>query len=675
LLLGQRNNIKTQYNGIRLAFQAILFENISTMTYYYSILVATTQYHGQTGLTYSSDYRLPVGAVVNVPMRNRMVLGIVEKKVDKPGFVTKNITEIYPIPVLPAEILTTIYWLNEYYPAPLGTIVQLFLPKTLHLKDVTEIPDYHPEKINSAKFKLPPLNKEQKIVIRALRQGSYILHGETGSGKTRIYQELSRNCIQAGKSVIILTPEISLTSQLSKNFINTFKSQVILVHSRLTPKAKRDSWLRTLTSLNPLIIIGARSAIFYPVKNIGAIIIDEAHEPAYKQEQSPAYQTVRVASKLAQLHNAILLLGSATPSIVDYFIAQQKKSQILRMQQSAVGTRQINISVIDLKDPSEFTRSSFISDKLLTVMNDALAKQEQILLFLNRRGTARSIICQNCGWQALCPNCDVALVYHGDSHSFRCHSCSYKMSSISSCPICKKTDIIFKSIGTKAIVSEVERLFPKARVQRFDNDNLKADRFEQQYIKVFRGGVDIIVGTQTLAKGLDLPKLAVVGVIIADTSLYTPDYTSQERLYQLISQVIGRIGRGYRRGQAVIQTYLPTNPVLKAAINNQWDDFYKTELAERQRFTFPPYCYLLKLACKRHSRQSAQTAATNLAKQLKEQALKIQINGPAPAFHEKTAKLYEWQLIIKAKQRSELIKVIKLLPNGWTYDIDPINLL
>jgi primosomal protein N' (replication factor Y) len=234
---------------------------------------------------------------------------------------------------------------------------------------------------------------------------------------------------------------------------------------------------------------------------------------------------------------------------------------------------------------------------------------------------------------------------------------------------------LFKGIGTKAIVNEVERLLPRARVQRFDNDNLKAERFEQQYNKVFQGNVDILVGTQTLAKGLDLPKLAVVGVIIADTSLYTPDYTSQERLYQLISQVIGRIGRGYRYGQAIIQTYSPTNPVLRAAINKQWDDFYNTELAERRRFMFPPFCYLLKLVCKRSNRQNAQNTATKLAAELRKKNLKIQINGPTPAFREKVARQFEWQLIIKSKDRGELIKVIKLLPNGWSYDIDPINLL
>jgi primosomal protein N' (replication factor Y) len=308
-------------------------------------------------------------------------------------------------------------------------------------------------------------------------------------------------------------------------------------------------------------------------------------------------------------------------------------------------------------------------------MNEALAKQEQILLFLNRRGTARSIICQNCGWQALCPNCDTALIYHGDSHKFRCHSCSYQITSISSCPICHATNILFKGIGTKAIVNEVERLLPRARVQRFDNDNLKTERFEQQYKKVFQGEVDILVGTQTLAKGLDLPKLAVVGVIIADTSLYTPDYTSQERLYQLISQVIGRVGRGYRHGQAVIQTYSPANPVLKAAISRQWDDFYNTELEERQRFMFPPFCYLLKLTCKRSRRLNSQNSVTKFATELRKKNLKIQINGPTPAFHEKVARQFEWQLIIKSKDRGELIKVIKLLPNGWSYDIDPINLL
>jgi primosomal protein N' (replication factor Y) len=660
-----------------LAFQAILFDNINIMKKYYLVLVASMQFHGQAGLTYCSDQTIAVGSVVSVPLRNRLVLGIIEKKVLKPKFATKEITEIFPLPVLPDEIITTLQWLKSYYPATLGSIVQLFMPKSLSLKDIEAINEpTGPLAIKSQRISLPPLNNEQLAVMKALgKSGSYILHGDTGSGKTRIYQEFSKNCIKLGKSVIILTPEISLTSQLSKNFMDNFNSQVMLVHSQLTPKQRRETWLKTLVSTKPLIIIGARSAIFYPLKNIGAIIIDEAHEPAYKQEQSPYYQTVRVASKLVGLHRATLILGSATPSIVDYFIAQQKKSQILRMQESAAGLRQVKFEVIDLKDRTSFNHSSFISDKLLSAMNESLAKKEQVLLFLNRRGTARSIICQNCGWQALCPNCDITLVYHGDSHTFRCHSCSFKIASISSCPLCNDTNIVFKSIGTKAIVSEVERLLPKAKVQRFDNDNLKTDRFEQQYKKVFRGDVDILVGTQTLAKGLDLPKLAVVGVIVADTSLYTPDYTSQERLYQLINQVIGRIGRGYRQGQAIIQTYSPANPVLQAAINKQWDSFYATELEERRHFMFPPYCYLLKLSIKRSHQQNAQTSAENLAVLLKEKNLKIQVNGPAPAFHEKIAKLYEWQLIIKAKQRGELIKVINLLPNGWTYDIDPINLL
>lgn len=644
------------------------------MKYYYSILVATTLYHGQEGLTYNSNQPAAIGSIVNVPLRDRMVLGIIEKEVVKPGFVTKEIKEIFPLPVLPDEIITTIHWLSTYYPAPLGAIVKLFLPKSLRLEDIDKI--IVNQRVKSKLLKLPSLNEEQVIVMRALQKsGSYILHGDTGSGKTRIYQELSRICLKAGKSVVILTPEISLTSQLSKNFIDVFNSKVMLVHSQLTPKDRRETWLKTLLSKEPLIIIGARSAIFYPLSMIGAIIIDESHEPAYKQEQSPYYQTVRVASKLTQLHHAILILGSATPSIVDYYIAQQKNSQILRMQQSAAGVRHIDISVIDLKDRTEFNNSPIISDKLLSAMNEALAKQEQILLFLNRRGTARSIICQNCGWQAICPNCDTALIYHGDSHKFRCHSCSYQITSISSCPICHATNILFKGIGTKAIVNEVERLLPRARVQRFDNDNLKTERFEQQYKKVFQGEVDILVGTQTLAKGLDLPKLAVVGVIIADTSLYTPDYTSQERLYQLISQVIGRVGRGYRHGQAVIQTYSPANPVLKAAISRQWDDFYNTELEERQRFMFPPFCYLLKLTCKRSRRLNSQNSVTKFATELRKKNLKIQINGPTPAFHEKVARQFEWQLIIKSKDRGELIKVIKLLPNGWSYDIDPINLL
>lgn len=273
----------------------------------------------------------------------------------------------------------------------------------------------------------------------------------------------------------------------------------------------------------------------------------------------------------------------------------------------------------------------------------------------------------------MCPHCDLPLTYHGDAHELRCHVCNYHQSPPASCPDCKKPAIIYKTIGTKAVVSEVQKLFPQARVQRFDTDNTKAERFEQHYEAISRGDVDILIGTQLLAKGLDLPRLSVLGVLMADTSLQMPDFTASERTYQLLNQVIGRIGRGHRAGQAFIQTYQPNNPVILDATTSNWQNFYDRELAERRAYKFPPYYHLLKLTVRRASVRAAAKAADAFAETLDN--TNIIIEGPAPAIHEKVAGKYQYQLVIKAKQRSALLRIITQLPANWSYDIDPVDLL
>jgi primosomal protein N' (replication factor Y) len=644
------------------------------MTYYYKVWVATSRYHKPEPLTYKADYKLSSGAVILVPMTRWQCLAVVEASTTKPEFNVKEITSSLGVN-LPKPLLQLRDWLQLYYPSPSGMITQHFLPNVLSqsMPDLSRLIAPNP-----TSPKQPALTVEQRQALDIIKdQGSYLIHGETGSGKTRIYQEITKKTLDRGKSVIILTPEISLTAQLYKNFDEIFGGRVILFHSHLTPKEKQSSWLRIIKAVEPIIVIGTRSALFSPVDKLGLIVVDEAHEPAYKEEQGTHYHALRVASKLAELQNSTLLIGSATPSVTDYFIARHKSVPIIRLQQPAV--RKIDKAkqpiVVDIKDRSLFTKATHLSDQLIKVIELALKNKEQVLLFLNRRGTAHVILCQSCGWQAMCPNCDTPLIYHGDNHTMRCHSCNYSQKTVTICPICQGTDLVFKSSGTKAIVGEVEKLFPSARVQRFDTDNKKAERFEAHYQNINSGKVDILVGTQTLAKGLDLQNLSVVGVITADTSLYIPDFMAQERTYQLITQVIGRTSRGNMHGQAVIQTYNPSSPVLRSALTRDWSTFYKNEIEERGKFLFPPFCYLLKLTTRRKSPDSAQSSASSLMELLQEKHLQIIINGPTPSFHHKHGNQFEWQLIIKAKKRSELQKVIQLLPANWSYDLDPTNLL
>lgn len=641
---------------------------------YVEVLVADATFHGNEPLTYTADRPLEIGSLVSVPLRRKQVLGIVSGNTNtKPSFATKPIAA-GPFPAtVPLPLLQLFEWMRVYYPAPLGVLTQLMLPKQLPKKPLAVSP--LPEVTEPS---LPPLSTEQKSALAAIQgPGLHLLHGETGTGKTRVYIELALRSLQQGRSSIILTPEIGLTSQLAQNFSTVFGNRVVVIHSQLTAATRERLWQYMAEQTEPLVVIGARSALFSPLRNIGVIAVDESHDTAYKQDQAPYYHATNVAAKLANLHDATLVLGSATPLVSDYYIATAKKRPIIRMSQPAkahdFGER--HVEVVDLKSREFFTKSPYLSSQLIGEITTAINQNEQALIFLNRRGTARVVFCEKCGWQAACPHCDIPLVYHGDSHIMRCHSCDFKGSSPASCPDCHSAAVVFKSVGTKAIVSELERLFPGTRIMRFDTDNKKGERIEQHYDAVHRGDVDILVGTQTLAKGLDLPRLSLVGVVIADTGLFFPDFSAQERTYELLSQVIGRVGRGHRHGRAVIQTYAPESPLLQAVLDRDWHTFYDSEITERSTFRFPPFCYVLKLSARRATPDAAQKAAENLADTIRANHPGVTIEGPAPAFHEKILGKYAWQLILKAGDRRRLVGVINNLPSGWSYDIDPMNLL
>jgi primosomal protein N' (replication factor Y) len=646
------------------------------MMYYYLVWVRSNRYHGSEPLTYASVTKLNVGSIIDVELQTELVLAVVVGAVSKPRFKTKIIHNVYALPLLPPHLLRLGQWLQSYYPSSLGVIAQQFLPTNFTPSQLTsETPQQYTAPQSS---KLPSLNDEQQIAIDAMDEpNTYILHGKTGSGKTRIYIELSLKTISEGRSAIILTPEISLTSQLANNFAQVFDDRVIILHSQQAPKERREAWLRIIRATQPIIVIGPRSAIFSPIDKIGLIVLDEAHESAYKQEQSPQYQTVRVASYLARLTHATVVLGSATPSIADYYLAQQKNKAIIRLTQLAQTTQipDTTISVVDMKRRELFSRSSYLSQPLVDAISTALGRNEQSLLYLNRRGTARLVMCEQCGWQANCPHCDLALTYHSDDHELRCHSCNFRTSMPTSCPVCSHPSILFKTAGTKAIAEEVARLFPEARLGRFDTDNTKHERFEQHYAAIHRGEVDILIGTQLLAKGLDLPKLSTLGVVLADTSLYLPDYSASERTFQLLSQVLGRVGRGHVAGHAFIQTYHPDHPVLATALAQDYESFYDSELEERRRYLFPPFTHLLVLSCRRASSKSAEAAAVKLKALIEQTTSRAIVEGPAPSFHERFQNKFQWQLVVKATHRSDLLSIIKYLPANWTADIDPNNLL
>lgn len=644
--------------------------------YYYHALARLGSYHGTDFLTYSSMEQLAAGTIVMVSVRKETVPGVVMAAVTKPRFATKPVQGVILKEPLPPTSLKLLRWLIDYYPAPLGLVAQQFLPA-----DLRGIPGTKNPTAKAQAIKSPKLTTEQLAALRQIKaseQSTFLLHGDTGTGKTRVYAELAKKSLDEHRSVLVLTPEIGLTPQLVADFKRSFTNNtVVLLHSGLTATERRGAWLNILRATEPLIVIGPRSALFSPLKNIGLVVVDEFHESAYKQEQAPYYQAVRVAAQLARTHQAKLVLGSATPAIQDYYAIEAKGRPILRMSQLASQTSVVKstVEIIDMRNKNNLATHPHLSNRMQEAIQHALDQKEQVLIFLNRRGTARLVLCQSCGWQALCPRCDLPLTYHGDHHYLQCHTCGYRSAAPASCPECGSPHIIYKSIGTKSIVETLQKQFPNARIQRFDTDSKKSERLEQHYSALQAGDIDIIVGTQLLAKGLDLPKLALVGVVAADASLYFPDYTAEERTYQLLSQVIGRVGRGHRKGTAIIQSYTPDNPTLQAVVSKDWAGFYQQQLQQRRSFLFPPFCFVLKLSVARATPKAAQVAAEKLAADLRQQNRPIQITGPAPSFYEKAAGKYRWQLIVKSKSRSQLLEVLPLLPSGWTYDIDPNDLL
>ena len=523
------------------------------------------------------------------------------------------------------------------------------------------------------------LTKSQRgalVKIRRSPSTTVLLHGETGSGKTRVYLELAKETLEAGRSVMLLTPEIALTSQLAAAAKQHLHVPTYIIHSQLTAAKRKQIWLAILETAQPVVIIGPRSALFSPVHNLGLIVLDEAHEPAYKQEQAPRYHAVRVASQLGLLVNAKVVLGTATPGLTDYYLASQHNA-VARMSRQAVDDQksQVECEVVDLKDRHNFSRNSYLSNQLIDAISATLSAKKQVMVYLNRRGSARLILCNKCGWQLLCPNCDIPLVYHGDSHSADCHICGYSQAPPPSCPNCGKPDVIYMGIGTKALVDNLSRLFPQHQIQRFDSDNLAGEHVNEVYDKLRTGEIDILVGTQLLAKGFDLPRLGLVGIVTAETSLALPDYTAQERAFQLLYQVIGRVGRGHGQGKVVLQSYDPTNIVVQSAVGRDWDKFYQYALKERQQFRFPPFSYLLQLICRRATLRGAEQAATRLKEELVAQQLPVEVIGPAPSFYARRGRYYYWQIVVKSKQRNHLVQLAKLAPPDWMANLDPVDLL
>lgn len=492
-----------------------------------------------------------------------------------------------------------------------------------------------------------------------------LLHGITASGKTEIYMQGITSCLEIGRSALIMVPEIALTPQMIDHFAQRFPGMVAVLHSRLSPAEKNRQWQMILDG-EAKIVLGARSAVFAPLLNIGLIIIDEEHETTYKQEETPRYHTRDVASWRSRYHRAVLLLGSATPSLESYFSAIKGEMQLLTMTERVTPVQLPPVTVIDMRKELKENHRHIFSRPLIEGLNDVLAREEQALLFINRRGFAGFVLCRECGYVVRCCSCDVSMTLHLDRRLMCCHYCGYQETVPDVCPGCGGIKIRYFSAGTQRVEEEIRKLFPSASFIRMDSDTTSSRRAHDHYYRQFREGkASILIGTQMIAKGFDFPGVTLVGVVAADTSLNLPDFRAPERTFQLLTQVAGRTARGPGGGRVIVQTYHPSHYSITAAADHNYQSFFEKELANRRQLVYPPFSDLLRFLFSGEEEKIVHEAAFWFSLLLKSVIGESELLGPAPASLYRIKEHYRVQILIKEEKLTKIAPGIKKIVKAY----------
>jgi primosomal protein N' (replication factor Y) len=545
---------------------------------------------------------------------------------------------------------------------------------------------------NIARSSAPKLTTAQDSALRSIREAlqreksrpsAFLLHGVTGSGKTEVYLQALAEAVKLGRRGIVLVPEIALTPQTIERFASRFPQRVAVLHSRLSAGEQFDEWHRIRNGEFD-VVIGPRSAIFAPQPDLGLIVIDEEHEWTYKQQdKSPRYHARDVAIRLAELTGAVVVLGSATPDVGTYYRARNGEYHLLPLPERVVpdeGSPLPKVNVVDLRDELKAGNRSIFSRSLAQAVTKAVAGGEQVILFLNRRGGATFVQCRRCGYVLRCKRCEVTLTHHFTEDMLICHQCNYKSPSPQTCPRCSSRQIKFLGIGTQKLEQEANLVFPQARLLRWDSDITKRRDSHEEILAKFRTHqADILIGTQMVAKGLDLPLITLVGVVSADTSLNLPDIRAGERTFQLLSQVAGRAGRGSLGGQVIIQTFSPEHYAIQAAAKHDYLLFYDQEIAYRRQLNNPPFNWLALLVYSHINDTLCQREAERMRNRLIAERDAAGIDGlsligPSPSFIHRLRGRYRWQLILRGTELPDFLSRISF-PQGWAIDIDPVSLV
>ncbi|HEY8740250.1 MAG TPA: primosomal protein N' [Candidatus Dormibacteraeota bacterium] len=635
------------------------------------------------------------GARVVVPFGKQSVSGYVLGLSESSDFPDPKPIEALagdePSLLLPYQVELA-HWISGYYAAPLPEVVRAMIP-----------PGVRAIKIGSKRPRGPrvqsrdrALSEQQQVsrtrrftaaqeaaseaVLGALQEGTgrLLLHGVTGSGKTEVYLQAIEDCLALGRGAIVLIPEVSLTPQTISRFAERFAGRIAVLHSLLTPSEKALEW-RRLRAGEAKLAIGPRAAIFAPIPDLGLVVVDEEHSSTYKQLRVPRYNAVDVAQRLGELAGCVVLLGSATPSLTSYYAHGRASgafegARILELPQRYNGEPLPAMEVADMRQDDSWSFSRPIGERLAAVCREELDGGGQVILYLNRRGLAWYARCRKCGESVGCPNCSVSLVYHGDTRELSCHYCGHTEPMPQLCPNCEARDLKTVGFGTERIEAEARRLFPAARVARLDRDTASnRDSFYGIWESLARGDVDILVGTSLVAKGWDLPKVGLVGVVDADQALNYPDFRAAEDTFASLVQVAGRARRSDAR--AIVQTMNPHHYAVRLALQHDYHEFFSEELAVRAALDFPPFTRLIDVTASAVDDADARRMAESYAGALRDSLVikgidGVTVLGPSPAFIHRLRGEYRWSLTIKGL---ELGPVKPLLPEGrgFTVDVDP----
>lgn len=629
-----------------------------------------------------------------VPPGTSTTFDKIKEKTEKNVFLNENV-DIDINKIKSDKHKKVIQFLIDNKSAPKNVIKEILdvsdsILKTLEKNGFIEFKDIHISRnplINKKieKTEKLELTNEQKDVFNSIDISSYdkyLIHGVTGSGKTEIYLQLIEKVLENGKNAIMLVPEISLTPQITNRFLSRFGDVVAILHSRLSPGERYDEWQR-IKNGDAKIVVGARSALFAPLKNLGIIIIDEEHDHSYKSETTPKYDAREVATQLAFSYDAPLILGSATPDVKTYYEAQNGYITLLKLEHRVSKSGLPNIEIVDMRDELASGNKTVFSRKLYYAMKDAIKKKEQIMLFLNRRGYSTFVMCRDCGYVVKCEDCDVSMTYHLDDNRLICHYCGKTKQVATVCPECGKKNIRYFGSGTQKIESEIKKYFPEASVIRMDVDTTRVKNGHEMILSKFRDEkIDILLGTQMIAKGHDFSNVTLVGVLAADSSMNIGDYKANEKTFQLLTQMAGRAGRGDKKGTAIIQTYMPDEFCIETAKEQNYMKFYNKEINIREKLNYPPFYDIIITIITGQKEEIVKSEVSKLYELFKKS---FSPYSPVPAPITKINGEYRWRILIKDNIDEFKIRDLDRIMNEYrknqdssvkvSIDINPNNML